>query len=197
MKTMAIGLFAVAMLGTTTVLADGHGEDFLIGIDPQTNQLKVEYDPGIYPFALPWSEEPLLAGWALDDPGLIALEEDDVEPGEFELLDPAADVYLRVLSVSQPAMKMWDPLAPGEQGFQISGDRHLHLGGPDFHMHAWWHVDLAEPGFGFEQSPWEITFQLYDAAGVHAPTDAIAVTFTPEPGTAILALGLMALVRRR
>ncbi len=188
----------VALVGSAQA-QHGHGEDFLVGVSASSGQLLVEYDPDIYPYPLPPSEDPLLSGWALDDPGLIALEEPDPEEPDFVPVDPAADVAFELLGVSSAAMKVWDPLGPGEPGFQILPGELLNFPGlGEFHEHVWWHIDNLDPAFDPLAAPWEVSFRFVDLrpAGGHLPSDPVTVQFIPEPGSALLlAVGL--LLRRR
>ncbi len=174
-----------------------HEEDFEVGVYPPSNQLRIEYDPSLFPWELPPSAWPELAGFALDDPGFVALDPNEVVPGEFELLDPAALVALRVLSVGSPEMKVWNPVGPGEPGFQISGDNLWTVGGAPFDEHPIWHVDAADPAYAPEHAPWLVTFQLVDLAEIHQPSNPVSVSFTPEPSTAALLAAAALFLRRR
>jgi hypothetical protein len=190
-------LFLVAV--SPAAAQHGHGEDFLVGVNALTGQLAVEYDPGNFPFLLPVAENPLLAGWALDDPGLIALDGPDPEDPDFVPVDATADVAFELLSVSSPALKVWNPLGPGEAGFEITPGSFLDFAGTGhFHEHVWWHIDAADPAYSPAGGPWEATFRFVDlrTAGGHAASDPITVGFVPEPA-AVLLLGLGALLARR
>ncbi len=112
----ALTVLAVAALTPAITWAHAHGEDFLIGVNAPTNQLEVEYDPDLYPLALPRSEHLLLVGWALDDPGLIGLDGPDPDDPDFVPVDAAADIGFELLAVSGTAFKVWNPLGPGETG---------------------------------------------------------------------------------
>jgi MYXO-CTERM domain-containing protein len=133
----------------------------------------------------------------LDDPGFVSLEADEAEPGLFEPLDAGANIALRVLSVSSPEFKVWNPVGPGEPGFQIIGDDLWSIGAPAFDTHPIWHIDLADPAYDPAHAPWEVTFQLIDLAGVHAPADPLTVSFVPEPAAAGLLALAAATMRRR
>lgn len=175
-------------------VALAHSDDIEVGYNPGTNQIVAEYDADLYPWLLPPSEEPALAGFALDDPGFVSIVEVE-EPGEFEPLSLLANIRLRVLSAS-PAMKVWDPLGPGEPGFQIEGSRLWTIGPRFFDTHPWWQIDTSDLAYDPAAGPWSVTFQLIDATGVHESSEPVTLTFIPEPG----ALGLLAaaaLVLRR
>jgi len=172
----------------------GHGEDFEVGVAPATNQIRIEFDPDLYPWGLPPSDDPLLPGFALDDPGFVSLEASEAEPNVFMPLNPAAIIKLQVLAVSSPEFKAWDPLGPGEDGFQIAGSRLWRLGSPFFDTHCWWQIDTSDPAYDPSHGPWAVTFQLLDASGAYLPSDPVTVTFTPEPATAGL-VALLAVLR--
>lgn len=166
-------------------------EDFVVGADPTGQKITVSFDPNLFPFNLPPSEEPNLAGFALDDPGF------KTDTAEFPLNDGAL-VAMKVLSTSSPALKVWDPLAPGETGFQIVGDTLWELGSPEFDTHPWWQIDTSDPAYNPDDAPFSVTFQLLDLSGTYAASDDVTVTFVPEPSAALLlGLGILAGVSRR
>ena len=167
-------------------------EDFVVGADVTSQKITVSFDPGIFPFDLPPSEEPNLAGFALDDPGF------KTDTAEFPLSQSAV-VAMKLLSTSSPALKVWDPLAPGEPGFQIIGDTLWELGSPEFDTHPWWQIDTSDGGYNPDDAPFSVTFQLLDLSGAYGASDEVTVTFVPEPGTGLLlVLGALAgYVRRR
>jgi hypothetical protein len=184
---LAICLSVVAL---TAAANAQHEEDFVVGLVPDTNQIQAAYDPDNFPFALPKSQGPLLAGFALDDPGFLT--EDAESP-----LNPDSSIALKLVGVSSPEFKMWDPLGPGEDGFQIIGDRLWEMGAPDFDVHPFWHIDTADPNYDPAHEPWSVTFRLTDLAGIHEDSDDVTVTFVPEPSAAfLLGLGALALARR-
>lgn len=177
--------------------ASAHEDDFEVGIDPNLNQILIEYDVDLFPWDLPPSEwGPNVAGFALDDPGFVSLEDEHSEPGVFEPLSPGANIALRVLSVSSPEMKVWDPVGPGEPGFQIFGDNLWIVGAPLFDVHPVWHIDTQDPAYDPAHAPWTVTFEVLDLSGTHATSDPVSVQFTPEPTVLVgLVLG-SALLRR-
>jgi hypothetical protein len=178
--------------------AFAHADDFEVGVDPPLNQIKVEYDPDLFPWPLPASEWPTLVGFALEDPGFVSLSADEAQPGVFEPLADDANVALRVLSVSSPEMKLWNPVGPGEAGFQIAGDDLWLLGPPFFDTHPIWHIDQADSHYDAAHAPWEVTFQLVDLAGGYASSDAVTVNFAPEPAApSLLILAAAGLLRAR
>lgn len=187
--TCTLTMLAVAVLTPVIARGHGHGEDFLIGVNALTNQLQVEYDPDLYPFALPLSEHPLLVGWALDDPGLIGLDEPDPDEPDFVPVDAAADIGFELLAVSGTEFKVWNPLGPGEGGFQIPvGQTYDFPGLGDFHEHVWWHIDTADAGYDPAVMAWDVTFRFVDlrTSDAHVASDPVTVTFTPEPSAGLL-----------
>lgn len=178
-----------------------HEGDFEVGIDPALNKIKVEFDFDL-PVILPPSEFPLLNGFALDDPGFVSLEADEAIPGVFEPLAPGRTIAMRVLSSNVPAMKVWDELGPGEDGFQIIGDRLWTIGSAFFDDHPVWHLDSSDPSYVPNGGPWTVTFELLEltpgnVAG-YSPSDPVTVTFIPEPAAvSLLALGGLVALRRR
>ncbi len=197
MKQTALIWGVVASL-CISPLAWAHEEDFEVGIDPALNQIAVWFDADLFPWELPPSEwGPGVAGFALDDPGFVSLEPDHSQPGVFEPLDPAANIALRVLWVSSPEMKVWQPVGPGEPGFQILGDDLWIIGTPHFDVHPVWHIDTEDPMFDPAHGPWTVNFQVLDLSGTHAASEPVSVQFTPEPAAWVpLCLGLAALRRR-
>lgn len=176
----------------------GHEGDFEVGIDPQLNQVKIEFDPNLFPWLLPPSEWPAAIGFALDDPGFVSLEPNEVIPGVFELLNPDALIALRVVATNSPEMKIWNPVGPGEPGFQILGDDLWTIGSQPFDDHPVWHIDTADPAYHPGHSPWAVSFQLVDLAGHHLESDVVTVTYTPEPAaSALLALATLGFGARR
>lgn len=194
-------ILSIVMVSAQAAFAgDPHKEDFEVGYDPATNSIRVEFDPDVFPFNLPASDFPLLAGAALDDPGFLSLDVVEI-PGEFEPLPAGTSVALKVLSTSTPDFKVWNPVGPGEPGFQILGDDVWVIGQPFFDSHPVWHIDTADPAFNELNSPWTVTFQVIDVTGADVvglgPSDPITVAFTPEPAAAaLLPLGLALLARR-
>ncbi|MBP7744697.1 MAG: hypothetical protein KA383_01095 [Phycisphaerae bacterium] len=197
----ALTVLTVAALTPAITWAHAHGEDFLIGVNAPTNQLEVEYDPDLYPFALPRSEHLLLVGWALDDPGLIGLDGPDPDDPDFVPVDAAADIGFELLAVSGTAFKVWNPLGPGETGFQIlAGQTYNFPGLGDFHEHVWWHIDTTDPHYDPTVTAWDVTFRFVDlrTGAAHLASDPVTVTFAPEPSAALLlAAGVLAVARRR
>ena len=192
MYRFAFSTLAVVALAQAAL---AHSDDLEVGFNPATNQIVVEYDLDLYPWLLPPSEEPALAGFALDDPGFVSIVEVE-EPGEFEPLSALANIQLRVLSAS-PAFKVWDPLGPGEAGFQIEGPRLWTIGPRFFDTHPWWQIDTSDPAYDPAAGPWSVTFELIDAAGIHQPSDPITLTFIPEPGGLTLLAAAALVLRRR
>lgn len=203
MKRIAMSIiFAqlIALQAAGGPLANRHDDDIEVGLDPVAGQIKVEFDPDIFPFALPASEFPLLSGFALDDPGFVSLDADEAVPGEFEPLPPGTVVAFKLLSTSSPALKVWNPVGPGEPGFQIIDDNLWVIGAPPFDEHPVWHIDDLDPAYNPADAPWTATFQLVHVAPGHvtalSPSDPVTITFVPEPATvALLVLG--ALLARR
>jgi hypothetical protein len=194
MKTTLV-LISTLLAFTPSVLA--HADDFEIGLNPTTNRIQVAYDPGLFPWQLPLSEWPDAVGFALDDPGFVSLEAEEAVPGVFEELNPGAITALKVLLVSSPEMKAWNPVGPGEPGFQIIGDSLWTIGAPHFDNHPVWHIDTAVPTYDSAHGPWGITFQLVDSAGIHLASEPVTVSFTPEPASlGAAALSALAFSRR-
>ncbi len=200
MFRLVIAWTLMAPLAALAATWHGHGEDFVIGVDENTNALQVEYDPLLFPYPLPPSDDPLLAGWTLDDPGLIALDAPDPHDPSFVPVDPDADIAFELIAVSRPEFKVWNPLGPGEPGFQIlPGEVYNFPGVGEFHAHVWWHIDAADPSYDPNVSAWEVTFRFVDlrTAGAHGPSDPVTVAFTPEPGTLIPLLAAVLALRCR
>jgi hypothetical protein len=187
-------LLAAATAPVAYAGGDGHEHagDLIVG-RTDTGELAIEFD-----FEEPIVLQPtsgLLSGWALDEPGMDVLEED--EPDEdFYQLPLAADVVFVVTSVD-PGLKMW--LAGFVEVLDSAGDE-WHLGSVDtIHQHGTWHIDSNDPGFNPSAGPWSMSFQLVDR-GMSAYSDSpiYTMTFVPEPGSlALLSLGAFAVRRRR
>ena len=58
-RTLLIAIGTFVALFVPAALA--HTEDFLVGLNPTTNQLLIDYDPGLFPWALPASAWPAAA----------------------------------------------------------------------------------------------------------------------------------------
>lgn len=171
-----------------------HSAHFEVGQNPSTGQVALHVGDDVFPFALPASTEPDMVGFANNWPGFVGLSEIE-EPGTFEPLDPNAVIALQVLS-ADPAMKIWDPVAPGL--LEITGANLLTFGSVPIHVHAWFHIDTSDPAYDPTAGPWAVTFQLVDTAGVYTPSAPFTATFTPEPSTlGLVACGALTLLRRR
>ncbi len=194
---LLLAAYSIAVAGALAAFAGVHGEDFIVGQNPATGQLAVEYPLDIYPFELPPSAEPALAGFALDDPGFLSLDAVEI-PNAFEPIDLDAIVRMEVLASSRPAMKVWNPLAPGTPGFQIVGANHWDIGQRPFDAHPYWHIDSSDPSYVPADAPWSVTFRLIDArAEGHVASEPITVTFLPEPATILSMIALLTLAPQR
>lgn len=170
------GAALAAVLATTpgAVRADEdhhHEGDFIVGVNG-SGQLAMEADTDEQ-FFLP-AASGLLNGWALDDPGFMALEED--EPAEdFYQLGAGAEVVLEVLAIS-PAFQAWTP------GFinvlDVSGDQ-WSIGGNSFDEHPTWHINSDSLAFDPSQTKWSITFRLIDLGSTgYSPSEPVTAVFT-------------------
>ncbi len=192
MTSLAV-ILAAATAPVAYAGGDGHEHegDLIVG-RTGAGQLAIEFD-----FDEPIVLQPtsgLLNGWALDEPGVDALEED--EPGEdFFQLSLAADLVWVVTAIDS-ALKAW---LPGFVDVLDGAGDEWHLGDVDsLHQHATWHIDSDTPGFSPSASPWSMSFRLEDR-GLSAYCDSpiYTMTFVPEPGSlALLSLGGFALRRR-
>lgn len=172
--TVRVAFTFVVVLGIQGALAgEGHRHegDFIIGIDGN-GQLTLEADLDENN-SLP-AVSGLLNGWAADEPGFEALEED--EPAEdFFTLGAGANVSVEVISIS-PAFQAWTP------GFSdvldSTGDQWV-LGGPALHEHATWHINSDAPEFDSKQVKWFFSFRLIDTGMTgYAPSQIYTVGFT-------------------
>jgi hypothetical protein len=103
---------------------------------------------------------------------------------------------LRLLGTSTPAMKVWDSLGPGEDGFQIIDGRTWNVGAAPFDAHPWWHIDSADASYDEADAPWTVTFELFDRDGILETSAPVTVSFVPEPAGAMLLIAAMLLARR-
>jgi len=185
---VAVGLWLAAAQSARGQHA--HTDDFIVG-RTEAGQLAVEFDFGESQ-VLP-AVQGLLNGFAIDDPGFMALEMDEPEEDLFTLGE-GASIVMQVVSLS-PALSVWTPFfasrldQPGETWT---------VGGASFDEHPTWHVDATHPLFDPLGGPWSATFRLLDlgTTGYSASADYI-VTFVPEPGMLmLLSVGAISLFRR-
>ncbi len=181
---------AVGAFWPTTTRADDHHHDVVVG-RTSANQLAVEYDFAEMVQLPPVSG--LFNGWAGDDPGFGHLEAD--EPAEdFYTLGAGAGIYFEVVAFD--AALIGNPLT---DALDVPGEQTL-LGDDSLHEHIDWLIDSDHAGFDPLQTVWNAQFRLVDLGGLYTPSDVYTLRFTnvPEPATAaLLALGAIALVRRR
>ncbi|GIK18540.1 MAG: hypothetical protein AMXMBFR77_01160 [Phycisphaerales bacterium] len=172
--------------------ANPHDGDFIVGVNG-LGKLMIEADLD-EAFYLPPFNAGGVVGWFGDDPGFASLDED--EPGEdFYTLKTGADVWFVLVAVD-PAFKVYDPffnlMSPGDSFW---------LGGHEFDVHPFWHIDSADPAFDPARTEWHATFRLIDLGGTgYGVSDDCRVAFTnvPTPGAgALLVLAGTAWVRRR
>ncbi len=195
-KLISFGLPLVATACAASFALAGphkHKEDFEVALDLKTGNLTVLFDEMTFPFELPDSKFPLLDGFAIDDPGFLSLPKDEATL-EYGPIDADASIVFEVISTSSSAFKVWDPLGPGEAGFEIEGDRRWTIGPRPFDTHPYWHIDTSDPSYD-PLAVYEVTFRLIDlrGKGSHGPSEAITVAFTPEPASlALVALLLVA-----
>lgn len=192
----AVFLWGVAVLGNPLVLAGGghdHEGDFVVGVNGMGQlALEADFDENIF---LP-AVSGLLNGWANNDPGFLALEED--EPDEdFFVLGAGANVRVEVVVVS-PAFQAWTP------GFadrlDEAGDLWT-LGGPGFDEHPTWHIDSDSSSFNAQQGKWFFSFRLIDVGSTdYSASPVYTIGFTnidpdaPVPTVSQWGLVVMALL---
>lgn len=170
-----------------------HAGDFVVGVTGG-GKLAIEADLDEQ-FFLP-AVNGLLNGWALDDPGFLALEEDE-PAGDFYRLGAGAEVALEVLAIA-PAFQAWTP------GFidtlDVAGDQWA-IGGSAFDEHPTWHINSDSGSFDPAQTKWSITFRLIDMGSTgYAASEPVTVVFTnvdpdqPIPTVSEWGLIIMALL---
>lgn len=188
---MMTGVLAVAGLACGAS-ADPHDDDFVVGVGGLgVLMIEADLDEAFY---LPPFNSGGIVGWFGDDPGFVSLDED--EPDEdFYMLGVGADVWFVLVAVD-PAFKVYDPffnlMSPGDS---------FALGGHEFDVHPFWHIDSDDAAFDPTQSEWHATFRLIDKGttgyGVSGDYTA-AFTNVPAPGAgALLVLGGVCAARRR
>lgn len=189
MERRMIGVCILMMSAQSAHVLAQHDDDFIVG-RTGSGQLAVEFDFG-ESSALP-AVQGVLRGFALADPGFMALSAD--EPGEdFFTLQDGANVVFEVVSFS-PAVSAWTPgfLSRLDQ----PGERWT-LGGPGFDTHATWHVDANHPAFDALGGPWSASFRLLDLGTTgYASSPDYTVNFVPEPSMMLLGLSVIALALR-
>lgn len=169
-----------------------HGDDAVVGIS-DAGKITLEFDTDEV-FPLP-PVSGLISGYALDDPGFLSLDKDEVD---LFMLDPAAVIALEIVSID-PALNVW---APGLTSIADEPGEQFLIGTPAFDEHPTWHIDTEDPAFDPLQETYSVTFRLIDqGTSNHAPSEDITVRFAavPEPATLLLmtAGALVALKRRR
>ncbi|MCW5775641.1 MAG: hypothetical protein KIS87_04240 [Phycisphaeraceae bacterium] len=181
---------------TVAALAFGaaaqHDDDFVVGVNGLgTLMVEADLDEAFY---LPPFDSGGVVGWFGGDPGFASLEED--EPDEdFYMLAGGADVWFVLVAVD-PAFKVYDPffslMSPGDS---------FALGGHEFDVHPFWHIDSDDAAFDPFQTEWHATFRLIDMGTTgYGASEAYRVAFTnvPAPGAvALLAPAVAAALRRR
>lgn len=178
---IATALFVAA--SASTARAGIKPDDVNIGIDAANNQL-----------AILWSGEEVelpelsgpLHGFGLDEPGLITIENPvlGLDPPA-----PGANLVLEVISFDA-ALKGWEPGFGAS--FRNPGET-FNLGGVPAHEHVFWHIDSSDGGYVAPpaQTEWDATFRIIDTGSTgYLPSEAVTVTFLPEPSClALLAFG--------
>lgn len=186
------GVFVFALAAQRGVaLAQHHDDDFVVGCTG-AGQLAVEFDFDENPVLPP--VQGLLNGFALDEPGFMALGEDKPTEDFFTLADGASIVF-EAVSFS-PVLSAWTPGflsqldQPGEQWV---------LGGTSFDEHLTWHIDANHPSFDPVAGPWSATFRLLDLGTTgYAASPDYTVHFVPEPGVlALVTIATLPLLWRR
>jgi hypothetical protein len=169
-----VALGSMTALGNPPVLAGGghaHEGDFIVGVDGNGDlAVEADFDEN---FFLP-AVAGLLNGWASDDPGFLALDED--EPDEdFFRLGAGANVRVEVVSVS-PAFQAWTPGFADQ--LDAPGDLWT-LGGPTFDEHPTWHIDSTSQSFNAQQMKWFFSFRLIDVGSTgYGPSPVYTVGFS-------------------
>jgi hypothetical protein len=172
-----------------------HGGDLMLGVDT-SGKLGIEYDFDEAIELPPTSG--LLSGWAGDDPGLFGLEENE---DDFFMLSQDARIAMEIVSIDA-GLRFWDvgfvEKTAGDLVTLTTFEADENLWETHYHPGAW-HLDPdagADPGAG---STYSLSFRLIDqGTSAYAPSDLYALTFVPEPTSAVLlAAGVVALLRRR
>ncbi len=188
---MMTSVLTIAGLAFATA-ADPHDGDFIVGVNG-LGKLMIEADLD-EAFYLPPFNAGGIVGWFGDDPGFVSLDED--EPGEdFYTLKTGADVWFVLVAVD-PAFRVYDPffnlMSPGDSFW---------LGGHEFDVHPFWHIDSDDASFDPTQTEWHATFRLMDLGSTgYGTSDDYRVAFTNIPSSgagALLALAGVGALRRR
>lgn len=187
-----VGLVVVAMADPAFAHKEG---DLNIGRSA-AGQIRVEYAPDLFPFSLPPSPEPELTGFALDDPGFFSIDADEPDEDLYRLAAGAV-IVMEIVSID-PALKAWTPFLTALPPIDDPGEQWT-IGPVPFDEHAWWNIDTSDPDFDPDQTAWSATIVLKDIGPTgYADSDPVTLTFTPEPGSALLlGLGAAVVLRRR
>lgn len=168
-----------------------HGGDAVVGVDA-AGKITLEFDTDEV-FPLP-PVSGLISGYALDDPGFLSLEADEVD---LFMLDSAAAIALEIVSID-PALNVW---APGLISIADDPGEQFLIGTPAFDEHPTWHIDTDDPAFDPLQQEFSVTFRLIDqGSSAHAPSDNVTMRFAavPEPAAlTLMATGALVALRRR
>lgn len=199
-RFITMSVFLLTAVGAPAFAQHGHGADPIVG-RTAAGKLAIEADLDEC-FQLPaieGSSIPGYAGWALDDPGFFALDED--EPAEdFFKLGVGADIRLKCIAID-PALKVRDGEALGFPVKISAAGHQFTLGDHQLHVHPVWHIDSLDSSFNPLQTEWHATFTLIDVGTTgYLESDPFTMCFTnvPEPATlSVLALGALGALRRR
>ncbi|HKQ48888.1 MAG TPA: hypothetical protein VJZ71_12530 [Phycisphaerae bacterium] len=179
----------LAALFTLPAQAGVKGGDVNIGIDPDSGQLVALWGGELV--QLPEINGPLF-GFGIDEPGFFTITDSVVG-----LVPPeaGANLVLDVITFDD-ALKGW---RPGFAGFFDDPGETWDIGSVPFDDHPFWHIDSNDPGFVPPpgQTAWNATFRILDTGSTgYLPSEALTVTFTPEPTSLAILLVISALSRR-
>lgn len=169
-RSFTVGVVTGVLLAAQPDRATAHDEhegDVTVGKNA-TGVLVVEYDDAeVRPLGPVFG--PLLFGCAANDPGFLALEEDEPDEDLF-VLPPGAVVVFELVSID-PGLLLYTP------GFAATldapGDQWI-IGAAPFDEHPVWHIDANHPAYDFN-AVYTATFFLFDSSGQCLPSEEVTV----------------------